>query len=630
MAVTAPDHTEPSRSKPTNHGDHSWLVWLGEFLADRQWLGLVEFSSEYVSGKLLTSTSKISQAPPASMLVARKARAANRATGVRIPVSKKMSGAPRDRTEPSMTLLAVPLANTTNQVVLLYGAEQTPEQQSSAAALVRWASTTPERVRIEPPVRRATDKMSSLAESVLVAAYEHREPEAVARAIVNCTKRLCGCVRVSLAIQQKPTTGQLNLISISDQSSIDIRKILPVQLQAAIHESFSAPEPVTTPVAQNTAERKQSVAAMTLFDEQGRHPALYIRYPTARDREYAIPVAATPALTQIGMVLERPNGQCFQDAQIKAIERALRPSLNFLSHQFDAAMPLPNLKLQQWLGSTRPESIRRHVYRYRIRFCVAMLLVASALIPVQHRVSAQAAIESRDLQVLIAPQDGFVSSSHVRAGDSVTRNQLLATLDTQDLKLAADKWRSESLKNAQALQQALATKDRVALGRLRADASRIQAEMALVERQIARSQLRAPFDGVVLSGDLNQQLGAAVTRGDTLFTVAASNEYRLVLELDEQDVGLVKAGQEAEIRLSALPNTTWQAAIDTVLPVARTTDETPVFRVPAVLSERSDLLLPGMEGVARLNVGTRSVAWVYTRSLREKMRLLMWRLGLLK
>jgi multidrug resistance efflux pump len=73
---------------------------------------------------------------------------------------------------------------------------------------------------------------------------------------------------------------------------------------------------------------------------------------------------------------------------------------------------------------------------------------------------------------------------------------------------------------------------------LRADIARIAAEQALVQRQLDRAELRAPFDGVVLSGDFSQKLGSAVSQGDTLFTIVASKEYRLVLDIEEQDVGL--------------------------------------------------------------------------------------------
>ncbi|MFT4727029.1 MAG: multidrug efflux pump subunit AcrA (membrane-fusion protein) [Granulosicoccus sp.] len=88
----------------------------------------------------------------------------------------------------------------------------------------------------------------------------------------------------------------------------------------------------------------------------------------------------------------------------------------------------------------------------------------SLFLPIEHRFTARAAIEAKDLQVLIAPQNGFVATAHARAGEIVKKGQLLATLDTQDLSLAVNKWQSEKIKNEQAVDLALATRDRVSLG----------------------------------------------------------------------------------------------------------------------------------------------------------------------
>ncbi|MFT4727028.1 MAG: multidrug efflux pump subunit AcrA (membrane-fusion protein) [Granulosicoccus sp.] len=56
----------------------------------------------------------------------------------------------------------------------------------------------------------------------------------------------------------------------------------------------------------------------------------------------------------------------------------------------------------------------------------------------------------------------------------------------------------------------------------------------------------------------------------------------------------VNAGQLADVRMSALPNQTWKASIEAVLPVATSTSKANVFRVPARLSVLPKALLPGM------------------------------------
>ena len=56
------------------------------------------------------------------------------------------------------------------------------------------------------------------------------------------------------------------------------------------------------------------------------------------------------------------------------------------------------------------------------------------------------------------------------------------------------------------------------------------AAAGLTGQQLERMQIMAPFDGVVVSGDLSQSLGSPVERGDVLFEVAPLDDWRLMLE----------------------------------------------------------------------------------------------------
>ena len=69
---------------------------------------------------------------------------------------------------------------------------------------------------------------------------------------------------------------------------------------------------------------------------------------------------------------------------------------------------------------------------------------------------------------------------------------------------------------------------------LAAQISQTEAQLALVEDRLARATLVAPFDGVVVSGDLSQRLGSPVQLGDALFEVAPLDAYRVVLQVDER------------------------------------------------------------------------------------------------
>ena len=79
----------------------------------------------------------------------------------------------------------------------------------------------------------------------------------------------------------------------------------------------------------------------------------------------------------------------------------------------------------------------------------------------------------------------------------------------------------------------------------------MDARLALLDAQLARSRMLAPFDGVVMEGDLSQTLGAAVERGQRLFQLAPLDEQRIIVEVDERDVAALRPGQAGELRLTA-------------------------------------------------------------------------------
>ena len=617
-------------TKPASESGADWLAWLGVLLNDRHWLGLFEFGPEPDVLLRRHGYPEEHKAPEAALQLARKARADNTPMVMKLDAFASEGGA---ENAPLITLTALPLNDEADRILLIQGSAQSAEQQAGMFRLCKWANERLDITDASPiaEVPAASNGSESLSSAVLQASFEFSTPESMALSIVNTVKRLCGCSRVSLAtLEAGKLAPSLSIMALSDQAQVDKRKVLPTQLKAAMQEQLldaglSRLDPETLNLF--TTNFPNSVR---LYKEQGQYPSIAVVYPAVVNTTSTSLLNSKSTRSYAIVLLERPAGQPFTEAQTKAIEALLHPSLDLLTRRMDEqrstwmrikAYTKEKLHHQYWVDS----GIKRP------GLTLAVLAAAISLfLPIEHRFTARAAIEAKDLQVLIAPQNGFVATAHARAGEIVKKGQLLATLDTQDLSLAVSKWQSEKIKNEQAVDLALATRDRVSLGRLRADTARIAAEQALVQRQLDRAELRAPFDGVVLSGDFSQKLGSAVSQGDTLFTIAASNEYRLVLDIKEQDVGLVKAGQLADVRMSALPNQTWNASIEAVLPVATSTAKANVFRVPAKLAELPEALLPGMEGVAKVHAGSHSIAWVYTRGLREKVKLLAWRMGVIR
>jgi len=259
--------------------------------------------------------------------------------------------------------------------------------------------------------------------------------------------------------------------------------------------------------------------------------------------------------------------------------------------------------------------------------CVLMLGMLT-LIQTDHRISAVSSVEGVLQQAVVAPFAGYLSSANARAGDQVEEGQVLAVLDDRDLLLEHEKWSSERDKHSKEYQQALAVRDRAKVSMMSARIAQAEAQLRLVDEQLQRTKLRAPFAGVLVSGDLSRALGAPVERGQLLFEIVPSKGYHVTLEVDEHDVAALEAGQQASLRLTGMPDETIPLRISRIFPVASADAGSNHFRVEGELETTPDGLRPGMQGVAKVVVGRASLLTVWTASLLDRLRLWVWSLGI--
>ncbi|KPK28208.1 MAG: hypothetical protein AMJ66_10770 [Betaproteobacteria bacterium SG8_40] len=263
--------------------------------------------------------------------------------------------------------------------------------------------------------------------------------------------------------------------------------------------------------------------------------------------------------------------------------------------------------------------------------CVAagalLVVCASVLVTTDYRIGAPARLEGSVQRALVAPSEGYLESAYVRPGDKVEAGQVLVELARQDLELERRKWESELSRHENAAPAALARGDRSEFVISQAFAEEARAKLGLVEEQISRASIVAPFDGVVIMGDLSQTLGAPVRRGDTLVTVAPANEFRLILEIDERDIGDIAVGQAGHLALGAMPDRNFEFQVHRISPVAQARDGRNYFEIECTLEESLDAMRPGLQGVARIVVDQRSFAWVVTHRLIDWMRIAAWSLG---
>jgi multidrug efflux pump subunit AcrA (membrane-fusion protein) len=242
-----------------------------------------------------------------------------------------------------------------------------------------------------------------------------------------------------------------------------------------------------------------------------------------------------------------------------------------------------------------------------------------------YTITAPAMVEGTIQRTVVAPFNGYVASEYLRAGELVRSGEILARLDDQDLVLERIRLVTSREQRSTEYDRALAKHDRAEALIIKTQIDQADAQLALIDEQLARTSLVAPFDGVVVSGDLSQSIGASVERGQELFKIAPLDTYRVILEVHESDIEDVVVGQSGVLRVASIPDEPMTYRIERITSVSQQKDGRNFFRVEAALESVSTRLRPGMEGVAKTEIDERLLIESYTEKLIDWANLAIWR-----
>jgi HlyD family secretion protein len=123
-----------------------------------------------------------------------------------------------------------------------------------------------------------------------------------------------------------------------------------------------------------------------------------------------------------------------------------------------------------------------------------------------------------------------------------------------------------------------------------------QAKVRDVEIDLARTVIRSPVDGVVVKRDVELgQTVAASLSAPTLFTVAQDlRDIDIYANIDEADIGRVKAGQSVSFTVSAYANRSFNGTVRAVRLGAQTVQNVVTYTAVIGVENSDQALLPGM------------------------------------
>ncbi len=266
----------------------------------------------------------------------------------------------------------------------------------------------------------------------------------------------------------------------------------------------------------------------------------------------------------------------------------------------------------------------------------------------QSKVSANGKIQAVTKADISASIMGQVTRLAVKEGDRVTKGQFLMEIDPRSARANADAMQA----NLQATQSDL-TSATANLAQARSDFDRAKAnrdagiisaadferakttfETARANQETVRrradqakanvsqshvglgfSTISAPMDGVVTARRI--ELGETAVpgiqnqAGTVLLTVSDMSRVEAEMEVDEASIPTVKLGQEAQVRIDAYPNQTFQGQVTEVAgsPILKlSANEAIKFKVKVWIKNPPLTIKPGLSAQADIFTGNRDQA----------------------
>lgn len=482
-------------------------------------------------------------------------------------------------------------------------------QLQAAMRQLQWGSAWLEVLlrRHADPVEAARQRMQLILQLSAIFLERTELKEAFTDLVTEVATRL-GCDRVALGLAQG---SSVRIEAVSHTAQFDRRANLLTAAAAAMTEALDQREAVVYP------------------QDRDARPVVTLAHAELAQLSGADGVATVPLMHKgraLGaLTLERGGGHRFDG-----------PTLELLDGLAAMLGPMIDLRLEQGRSLTAQATARaqgfwaklvgpRHAgLKLGVGLLAAVVLFFSFATG-DYRVSADARIEGKVQRTLTAPFQGYVREAARRAGDTVRQGEVLARLDDRDLRLEQARLASQREQLGRQYREAMAKRDRAQARIVSAQTEQAQAQLSLVEEHLQRTEVTAPFDGVIVSGDLTQMLGAPIERGQAMFEIAPLDAYRVVLQVDEHRIADVRAGQRGELVLSPMPSQRFPILLEKVTPVSAAKEGRNYFRVEAQLEAGNDpRLRPGMEGVAKVSVEDRRLLWIWTRELVDWVKLKAW------
>ena len=436
-------------------------------------------------------------------------------------------------------------------------------------------------------------------------------PEELAFAITNSLRNKLGCEQVVLGLV---VGRRVRILSISGMDDINRRSPGVARLRAAMEECLDQDGPVVS--QQDTDWGEQQLASGHRLHQQWQNTA-------GGSCVASIPLRADERCVAI-IALRRRADEPFRQELIEDIRTTVEPFAGALLLLKRAQRGLTR---HVWEAGRELVGVLRNPGRRTARILAGLSVLGAFWFcfgTLEHDVVVPARVVPAQQRHLSAPYDGTLAVAQANVGDLVQAGEVLCRFDERDLQLQKNQLQAQLAVYQREYMSAQARGVPVEAKLVEAKQKLTQAQLEIVERRVAQAAIVAPYDGVIISGDLRKQVGSVLAQGTPLFEIAPLDRWQLELAVPQSEAGDVRAGLRGDFASNARPEAAQQFELTCLRPSSEIRGVENVYVAEANIVVKGEWMRPGMEGVAKVRIGQRKVWWITLHKVLDYLRLNFW------
>jgi GAF domain-containing protein/biotin carboxyl carrier protein len=369
--------------------------------------------------------------------------------------------------------------------------------------------------------------------------------------------------------------------------------------------------------------------AAEVSDEEAevRDREVFARYFESGDMQS---ILALPLQDEEGLlgylILESRDPEGFGDPNAEEFLGILSGSVTVAIRNADLYRRLPMVGFLAPLAAQRRRLAAMDPKRRRLLLggaaAAVLFLVA---VPLPRNAAGPALVRPSEVLPVTALAPGIVERVYVAGGERLVAGAPVASLRNLESGARLSAARADLAIAERRAAEAAQRRDPVEARRWVLEAKNLAGWMEYAQSEERDQRLTAPVTGSILTPRLEEKVGERLERGDVLCEIARLDPAHVEVQISEEDVGDVRVGTGARMKVLSYPNIQFRGRVISVAPEGISPPgKAASFTVTVECSNPDLVLLAGMSGRAKLETGVSPLLWNVLRPLGRALHMKFW------